>query len=57
MNEIVMLSVQVFLGAILAAIGALFIELRDHRDRLVRIETQLSLGRWVAKEGENAPRA
>ena len=57
MPEWVMISIPVFLAAIFASIGALFLELRDHRDRLVRIETQLGFVRWAAKENERGPGA
>ena len=36
-------SVPVFLAAILASIGALFLQLRDHHERLVRVETKVDL--------------
>jgi hypothetical protein len=52
MHDLAMVSIPVFLAAILAAIGGLFLELRDHRDRLVRIETQLGFVRWQGKENE-----
>jgi predicted outer membrane lipoprotein len=47
-------SIPVFLASIFAAIGALFLELRDHRDRLVRIETELQFVKWMGKEDDHA---
>ncbi len=41
MRDFIMLSVPVILAAICAMIGALFLELRDHRDRLTRLEVRL----------------
>jgi len=43
MHDIIVISVPVILAAMLAVLGALFLELKDHRDRLVRIETLISL--------------
>ena len=56
MYNVLMVSIPVFLAAIFAGMGALFLELRDHRDRLVRIETQLSFVKWVGKETERGAR-
>ena len=43
MHDIIVISIPVILAAILSVLGALFLELRNHRDRLITIETMLSL--------------
>jgi predicted outer membrane lipoprotein len=35
------ISVPVILAAIFTALGALFLELRNHRDRLIRLEVKM----------------
>jgi len=50
-----MIAWPVSLAAGFASIGALFLELRDHRDRLIRLEERFNSLLWVLKENGRAP--
>ena len=42
MPEWMLISVPVLLAAILAAVGAIFLRLGEHGERLARLETQMT---------------
>jgi len=50
-----MMAWPVSLAAIFAVVGALFLELRDHRDRLIRLESRFDALIWALKENGRAP--
>ena len=54
MSQVWLNSIPVLLAAGLAVLGALALELRDQRDRLVRVETKVDLlleGHKVVEDG------